>query len=122
MNFERAAAAAGWELDTSPATENSNDVWYRHGGTFQLKREEELRDELTFDEHVVDMTTCKPGQKLLLRNGEVAEYVGPNKDGCTRAYPHLIKYSNGSLGTRTDDGYVFAKKQLPVDPDVIKIL
>jgi hypothetical protein len=37
----------GWELDTSPATEQSNDIWWRHGGTFALKRERDLFDDLS---------------------------------------------------------------------------
>lgn len=38
------ARADGWELDTSPATEMSNEVWYRKCPTLPAKREEELID------------------------------------------------------------------------------
>lgn len=38
----------GWELDHSPSTENdAKDIWWRHGGTYALKRERDLFDELS---------------------------------------------------------------------------
>jgi len=46
--MEAWARDAGWELDTSPATENdAKETWWRHGGTFKLKRERDLFDELS---------------------------------------------------------------------------
>jgi hypothetical protein len=57
----------------------------------------------------VDMTTCQPGDRLRTRHGEIVTYVG-RRDG---AYPHEIRYANGSSGTRTDDGHVYAIARLP---------
>lgn len=37
-------AKLGWRLDTSPETETSKDRWYRHGSTYELKREEDVFD------------------------------------------------------------------------------
>lgn len=40
--MQAAAADFGWHLDTSPETETSNEVWYRHGSTGERKRLEDV--------------------------------------------------------------------------------
>ena len=69
----------------------------------------------------VDLSKCKEGQKLLSSHGLILEYVGvlPEDD----YYDHQIKYPDGSLGTRANDGHVFRKRRMPeTDHDIIKIL
>ena len=48
MTFDQQARAEalGWELDTSPSTEQRDGLWYRHGGTFELKSEEAILELL----------------------------------------------------------------------------
>lgn len=52
-----------------------------------------------------DMSKCKPGDKLVLRNGEVVEYVHGIEP--STIYPHLIQFSDGDIGTRTNTGKLF---------------
>ena len=77
----------------------------------------------------IDLRKCKPGDKLRVRlNDELREmglsdivtYVGIYNPGSD--FPHRIKYSDGGMGSRTDDGHVFNHNQQPEDPDVIEIL
>lgn len=67
----------------------------------------------------VDLRKCKPGDKLLSKHGIVLEYVF-HEPGAP--YPHRVKYPDGSMGTRLDDGHVFGKKRLPEDHDIVEIL
>ena len=58
----------------------------------------------------VDLRTCKPGDKLRCRNGDIVTYRGPN-DGIAFSasygkFPHMIEYSIDRYGTRTDDGKI----------------
>jgi hypothetical protein len=39
---EYEARVRGWELDTSPETEMSNDIWWWHADTFRRMREDDL--------------------------------------------------------------------------------
>ena len=63
-----------------------------------------------------DMNQCKPGDKLISVHGMILEYVG--HDGSCH-YPHIVKYPNGSTGSRCDDGFVFYNKRLPEDENII---
>ncbi len=70
---------------------------------------------------MVDLRTCKPGDKLRSCHGMILEYVGLY--GPTNLpYRHRIKYPDGSLGSRTDDGYVFSVNRLPEDHDIVEII
>jgi hypothetical protein len=57
---------------------------------------------------IMDMNKCKSGDKLLLRNGEVAIYI--NKSYRTLTYPHDIvrNNSNGVISCVNDDGYFYS--------------
>lgn len=70
----------------------------------------------------VDLRQCKPGDRLLTKHGTILEYVGPNDTQYPTDYPHLIKYPNGSFGSRTDNGQVFVILRLPEDEDIVEIL
>lgn len=68
---------------------------------------------------MIDLRTCKPGDKLLSKHGMVLEYVEHLPDAY---FPHIVKYPDGAFGSRCDDGHVFAKKRLEEDHDIIEIL
>lgn len=70
----------------------------------------------------VDLRQCKPGDKLLTRQGTtlVLEYVGLNKGQNSKKYPHVVKYPTGHLSTRTDSGETFNSECLSVD--IVEIL
>ena len=65
---------------------------------------------------MVDLNTCKPGDKLVSKHGAILTYVGKND-----YYDHNVLYSNGSAGTRTNDGFVYRNpdKRLHQDHDTI---
>lgn len=44
--FCNVARNNGWEYDNSPGTENSNEFWWAHGGTFEKVREDSLMTRL----------------------------------------------------------------------------
>ena len=63
-----------------------------------------------------NMNSCKPGDKLISRHGMIFEYVSrSNKD----PYPHVVRYPDGSMGTRCDDGKVAEWRPLPTDHDIV---
>ena len=80
----------------------------------------------------IDLNTCKKGDILISSQGATLEYV------CKTPYKHLtyldhvVKYvldENGkpyneeNYGTRTNDGFVFAKVRIPeTDNDIVKII
>lgn len=70
----------------------------------------------------VDLRQCKPGDKLLTKQGTIMEYVGPNKTYFRKEYPHRVKYPNGAFGSRTDDGITFRFDRRPEDEDIVEIL
>lgn len=67
----------------------------------------------------VDLRNCVPGQKLVLKHGELATYMGKSN---SVEYPHLIKYPPNNEGTRIDDGHVFRISQKPDDNDVVAVI
>jgi hypothetical protein len=73
---------------------------------------------------MVDLRTCKPGDKLRSKHGMVLEYIGRTKynDSYSSAYPHDVRYPDGSRGTRTNNGQVFCVNRLPEDHDIVEII
>ena len=69
----------------------------------------------------VDLNTCKPGDKLLSSHGLELTYIKKLTED--NYYDHLVRYPNGSEGTRTNDGYVFRTNRKPeIDHDIVKII
>jgi hypothetical protein len=68
---------------------------------------------------MIDLRKCVPGQKLRTKHGTILEYLGPSD---SLSYPHLIRYPNGSEGTRCDDGFTYKFKRMDEDEDVVEIL
>ena len=69
----------------------------------------------------VDLRQCKPGDKLLTKNGTIIEYVVRLQYG-NPSYPHLLQYQCGTYGKRTDDGKVFASSESVAEGDIVEIL
>lgn len=69
----------------------------------------------------VDMNSCVPGQKLVTRLGNIVTYCKKFKNPYSY-YPHKIEYKNGSIGSRTDEGWVFINMVRPTDEDIVYIL
>jgi hypothetical protein len=69
----------------------------------------------------VDLNKCKSGQRLKSRHGVILTYVERIKGGY---YQHLVRYPNGSFGSRTDDGFVYKNpsSRLPDDHDIVEVL
>lgn len=68
---------------------------------------------------MVDLRTCKPGDKLRSKHGVILTYVDYWPDD---HFPHEVAYPDGSWGSRTDDGFVFHKNRLPEDHDIVEII
>ena len=71
----------------------------------------------------IDLSKCVLGQKLRSTQGEILTYVralNPAKD----YYDHEVKYPDGTLGTRINDGHEYRKfdKRRPDDHNIIEIL
>ena len=69
---------------------------------------------------MVDLRTCKPGDKLRSTHGMILTYVGPIPKN--DYMDHEVRYPDGSHGTRTHDGFVYRYKRLPEDHDIAEIL
>ena len=70
---------------------------------------------------MMDLNKCKRGDKLLTSQGLILTYVV--KLPKEHYYDHAVKYPDGAIGGRTDDGHVYRGMRLPsVDQDIIKIL
>jgi len=65
----------------------------------------------------IDLRLCKPGDKLEMRNGEVAKYV--NSNGCSM-YPHSAKMPNGTTAYFTDNGRFYSDRTSSTD--IVKVI
>ena len=72
--------------------------------------------KIVFHKSPVDLTTCKKGDKLKLRNGEEAKYAGKRDD----PRPHRIDYADGAFGYRWDNGMF--EIGFPKSGDVVEII
>jgi hypothetical protein len=83
----------------------------------------------------IDLKKCKVGDKLRIRIAgeigaelndritDIVTYIGlVGNQGFGLLFPHQIEYSDGSHGTRTDDGSVYIKTKRPDDLDVLEVL
>jgi hypothetical protein len=70
----------------------------------------------------IDLNTCKTGDILISKHGEKLTYVKKLKE--EDYYDHEIMYSNGSLGTRINDGHVYRRvsSRLFEDHDIVEII
>lgn len=52
----------------------------------------------------IDLSKCKPGQKLMMRNGETANFLGSSHYS---RFPYLVCLESGETRTYTAKGTVF---------------
>lgn len=71
---------------------------------------------------MVDLRTCDKGDLLVSKHGLMLRYVGPLPE--ENYFDHEVEYIDIDCGngTRTHEGYVFRKKRLPEDQDIVKII
>lgn len=80
---------------------------------------------------MVDLSKCKNGDTLVSIHGAILEYVAPTPWKDYTYLDHVIRYVQdehgneyppNTYGTRTNDGFVFAKNRKPeVDHDIKEI-
>ena len=80
----------------------------------------------------IDLSKCKKGDTLISSQGAVLEYIAPTPWNNYTYLDHVVRYvkdkdgkSFGSknYGTRTNDGFVFAKSRIPEeDHDIVEII
>jgi hypothetical protein len=78
----------------------------------------------------IDLRTCKKGDILISSHGAKLEYVAPTPWKYLTYLDHVVKYleidgvkQKDNYGTRTHDGYVFAKNRIPeTDHDIVEII
>jgi len=77
----------------------------------------------------VDLRLCKEGDTLISAQGAKLKYIRPTVEG--EYLDHYVQYiqfpdgtrPNKSFGTRTHDGYVFAKNRMPaIDNDIVQVI
>ena len=68
---------------------------------------------------MIDLRNCKKGDTLISVHGEVLTYVEHQPEDY---FPHLVKYSNGSYGSRTDEGWVGRNKRYDGDHDIAEVI
>ena len=80
----------------------------------------------------IDLSNCKKGDKLISSQGSELEYISKTPWKQYTYLEHVVKYvkdkdgkpySNHNYGTRTNDGFTFAKNRKPeTDNDIILVL
>ena len=71
----------------------------------------------------IDLRECVAGDILISSLGAKLKYVRPTNE--TEYLDHVVEYLDDGLGngTRTHDGYVFAKNRKPeTDHDIVEII
>jgi hypothetical protein len=68
----------------------------------------------------IDLRDCKPGDKLLTKHGRILTYVKPLDSN--DYMDHEIRYPNGGYGSRTHEGFVYRRKRLDTDEDIVEII
>lgn len=81
---------------------------------------------------MIDLRICRSGDILISSHGAKLEYVAPTPWKHYKYLDHVVRYIEDAdgksyepecYGTRTHDGYVFAKKRIPdVDHDIVEII
>lgn len=80
-----------------------------------------LNIDFNATETTIDLSACKENDLLITSRGGIVRYVKAI-DPEVYYFDHEIIYSNGSRGTRTNDGYVFRKNRLDTDANIVKIV
>ena len=67
----------------------------------------------------IDLRKCKAGDKLISCHGEVLTYIRHEPEAY---FPHIVEYADGSLGSRTDEGFVSSCRPLETDHNIVEIV
>ena len=68
---------------------------------------------------IVDLSKAVKGQKLISCHGEILTFEGY----CDReSFPYNVRYSDGSMGSRTKDGFTTDNLRLACDHDIVYIV
>lgn len=80
----------------------------------------------------IDLSKCKKGDILISTHGAVLEYLAPTPYVGMTYLEHVVRYlrnsnkmtiTGNSYGTRTNDGFVFARNRKPEsDHDIAKVI
>lgn len=80
----------------------------------------------------IDLSKCKKGDILISSQGATLEYISPTPFLGYTYLDHVVRYvkdkdgnsmGDSNYGTRTNDGYVFARNRKPeTDHDIIEII
>ena len=80
----------------------------------------------------VDLSKCKKGDILISSHGAKLEYISPTPWKHYTYLDHVVRYiedadgnsyPEDNYGTRTNDGFVFAKKRIPeTDHDIVQVI
>jgi len=91
-----------------------------------------LKSLIKMESTKIDLSKCEKGDILISRHGAKLEYIAPTPWKQYTYLDHVVRYiedSNGNsfgnenYGTRTNDGFVFAKKRIPeIDHDIVKVI
>lgn len=103
------------KLNPFPARRFDNEKWNCYGEALHNPMNDILEEFFPN----VDLTKCVGGEELIDRHGYHLVYVGRNED---THFPHVVLYPDGSLGTRCDNGSVYAKRPLWTDHDIVEVL
>ena len=80
---------------------------------------------------MVDLNICEPGDILISKHGAKLEYVSKTPWKQYNYLDHVVRYiedvdgykfSDNNYGTRTNDGFAFAKNRQATDHDIVKII
>lgn len=82
--------------------------------------------------NTIDLSKCKKGDILISTHGAKLEYIAPTPWKHYTYLDHVVKYiedvdgksfGDENYGTRTNDGFTFAKNRKPeTDHDIAKVL
>ena len=80
----------------------------------------------------IDLSTCNKGDILISSHGAKLEYISTTPWSHYSYLDHVVRYiedadgnsmGNDNYGTRTNDGFVFAKnRQQETDHDIVEII
>ena len=76
----------------------------------------------------IDLNTCEKGDILISSQGARLEYISKTPWKHYNYLDHVVKYldkefGKNSYGTRTNDGFVFAKNRIAeTDHDIVEII
>jgi hypothetical protein len=76
----------------------------------------------------IDLNTCEAGDILISSHGEKLEYISKTPYNNYTYLDHVVRYTgeefgDNNYGTRTNDGFVFAKNRKPeTDHDIVEII